>query len=113
MSACMSATASIFQVSDYVTIVTLWAPTISFHILTSTPCVLYGWLQCLFVLHETLCNLTMSDIKNAFLEGTFCRSQKCSRAEMEVVKEVVVYEMYENRVPCCALLIESAYLDML
>ena len=56
----------------------------------------------------------MSDIKNAFLEGTFCRSQKCSRAEMEVVKEVVVYEMYdENRVPCTALLIESAYLDML
>ena len=55
----------------------------------------------------------MSDIKNTFLEGTFCRSQKCSRAEMEVVKKVVVYEMYdENRVPCRALLIESAYLDI-
>ena len=44
-------------------------------------------MNALFDLRESLRDLTMTDIKNALPEGTFTRSQKCSRAEMGAVPQ--------------------------
>lgn len=42
-------------------------------------------MQRLFALRESLRDLNMAEIQNALPEGTFSRSQRRSRAEMEAV----------------------------